>query len=185
MQNTLIARSFAKAFYNNISKNDAKKDILAQYQCLVDCIKKQENFESFLSTPKVSIIEKKDFVEKLFRGKFHDIFVNFLLVLTNKGHSSAICDIYEEIENIEMLEGNKVKVCITTAVKLNDEIKSNVVKAIGKKLNAEVILEEKVNPEILGGIIVQVQDTLVNGSLKHHLEKIGNCILERSRTYGI
>lgn len=185
MQNKLIARTFARAFCNNISESSEKQDILAQYKCLVDCVEKQQDFESFLVTPKISIVEKKNFVEKLFRGKFHDMLVNFLLVLASKGHLSEVCAIYEEVENLEKLEGDKVKVRITTAIKLNDEVTSNISTSIGKKLNATAILEEKVDPGILGGIIIQVEDTMVNGSLKRHLEKIGNCILERSRTYGI
>ncbi|WP_372370231.1 ATP synthase F1 subunit delta [Candidatus Uabimicrobium sp. HlEnr_7] len=185
MQNTIIARTFAEAFYDIICDSKDKKDLLDQLSFLVKCIDEQHDFHTFLITPKVSYVAKKDFIEKVFRGKLHDTLVDFLQVLTNKGHLSAICDIYREVESLQELEGSKVKVFVTTATSLLEDAKSKIKKTLEKKLSAEVVLVEQVNADIIGGFIVRVEDTLVNGSIKHHLEKIGNCILERSKTYGI
>ena len=185
MQNTIIARTFAEAFYDIICDSEDKKDLLEQLSFLVKCVGEQHDFAIFSATPKISRVVKKDFIKKVFRGKLHDSLVNFLQVLNNKGHLSAIDDIYREIESLQELEGSKVKVFVTTATPLAEEQKSKLIDALKKKLSADIVLVEQVKADILGGFIVRVEDTLIDGSIKHHLEKIGNCILERSKTYGI
>ena len=185
MQNTIIARTFAEAFYNIVSESENKQELLDQYQHLAKCVEEQKDFEMFLGAPKISRVAKKEFIEKIFRGKLDDALVNFLQVLANKGRLSALCDIHHEIENLQELEGSKVKVFVTTATPLSDDVKSNLTDALKKKFAAEIVLVEQVNADIIGGFIIRVEDTLINGSVKHHLKKIGNCILERSKTYGI
>ena len=53
------------------------------------------------------------------------------------------------------------------------------------KFANDIILEENTDPQILGGFVLQVEDTLINCSIKNHLNKIKNSILERSKSYGI
>lgn len=185
MQNTLIARTFAQAFYNVISNSEEKEEIFSQYKFLVECMEKQTSFYSILETPKINKAEKKDMLERVFRNKFNNLFVDFLQILASKGYLSKVIEIYNEMRSFKELEGGKIKVFVTTAVSLTSEARENLKKALGKKLNAEVILVEKVDKSILGGFIIQIDDTLVNASVKLHLEKIGNCILERSKTYGV
>ena len=185
MQNTIIARTFAEAFYDIICGSEDKQDLLDQLSFLVKCISEQNDFSAFLATPKISRVVKKEFIEKVFRGKLHDSLVNFLQVLTGKGHLYALCDIYREIESLQELEGSKVKVLVTTATPLSADAKSKITKSLQDKFSADIVLVEQVDANILGGFIVRVEDTLIDGSIKNHLKKIGNCILERSKTYGI
>ena len=126
MQNTIIARTFAEAFYDIICGSEDKQDLLDQLSFLVKCISEQNDFSAFLATPKISRVVKKEFIEKVFRGKLHDSLVNFLQVLTGKGHLYALCDIYREIESLQELEGSKVKVFVTTATPLSADATEEV-----------------------------------------------------------
>ncbi len=182
----LLARPYAESFYE-VLKNDkeALKQVFQEYKWLVDTMKDNGPFKVFLETPSISRATKEAFLEKVLRGKCHDTFVNFLHLLAKKGRLFLLDEIYLQVQSFVELEGNKVRVLLTTAIALSGETKAKVSKFLETKLNAKIVLEEKIDSEILGGFVIRVEDTLMDGSLKSHLNKIKNSILERSKTYGI
>lgn len=186
MQIKLWARPYAEALYSSLKQSTELKDqVLAEYKALVDLAKEDAKFRIFLETPSISQATKETFLEKALRGKCHDQLVDFVKVLARKGRLFLLSDIYNLIEDYLELEGAKKRVQVTTAVPLSDENRDTIKKQLESSLKADVILQEFVDPNIIGGFIVRVEDTLIDASLQHHLSKMKNQILERSRSYGI
>lgn len=186
MQDSLLARPYAESLYHIIKHEDSiQRQVMLEYKWIVDMMKSDESWRVFLETPSISRAAKEGFFENVLRGKCHNVLVNFLSVLAKKRRLLLLEEIYTQVLNLSELKGEKIRVSITTAVELNPASRERIIKDLQEKYNSTIILEEKINPELLGGFILRVEDTLIDGSIQHHLVKMKNRILERSKTYGI
>lgn len=186
MADKLNPRPYAQSLCELISETPEHRDeILEQFQGVLDLLEQDEQFRTFVETPSVSRVAKSEFLHKIFGGKCHDLFVNFLRVLAQKGGLYLLPDIHKQVVKILELKGGKVRVSITTVNQLSDELRTRITEQLKAKFANDIILEENTDPQILGGFVLQVEDTLINCSIKNHLNKIKNSILERSKSYGI
>ncbi len=181
------ARPYAECLHELIKEKSEqeREEILADYKALLDFVQKEVSFRVFMEAPGVSRVNKKELLEKSLRKNCHDLLVNFLAVLVQNGGFSLVEDIYHQIEKLMEEESDIVRVSVTTANELTEENRSRITLKLKEKLQADIILEEQVNPDILGGFIIRIDDTIVNNSIKYHLNQIKKCISERSVSYGI
>lgn len=128
MQTKLLARPYAEALYNTIcEQKQVQEQILQEYQALVDFASKDELFQIFLETPSVSQATKEAFLHKALHGKCHELLLNFFEVLARKGRLFLFQEIYQQIEELLELQGEKVRVHITTAIPLTDENRTSII----------------------------------------------------------
>lgn len=186
MQTMQLARPYAEGLYNSIKTNVETRDqVFDELKGLMELIKKDQKFRTLLETPTISRAAKENFLDKTLRGKCHDILMNFLLLLAQKGRLFLVEDVFRQLMDILEKADNKVRAKIITAIPLDEEAQQSIVSGLEDKLKCKIILEQEVDSSILGGFILRIQDTLIDGSLRTHLENLKQHILERSKTYGI
>jgi len=74
-----------------------------------------------------------------------------------------------------------VRVQVRTAEQLDDTLRKRIVEVLNKAIQKEVVLEESVDPELLGGLVVRVGDQVIDGSVRHRLEQIRQDAVRRAR----
>ncbi len=100
------------------------------------------------------------------------VFTNFLTVVLHKGRillTPAIAFSYDEIANKAL--GRKVMV-VTTAVALSETVTQNLKASFETKLKCQLILKTEVDPQVLGGVRVRIDDQVFDGTFKNQLNKL-------------
>lgn len=122
-----------------------------------------------LASPRIDAAEKGRVLDRLFAQRIDPMLLRFLKVLAQRGRLgflSAISDAAKELRD-QQLQRTTAEVC--TAVPLTDDLRSTITERLSQHLGKGVILREKVDPSLLGGLVVRVGDTVYDSSVSGQL----------------
>ena len=175
----LVSKKWAKALieltteYENISK----EEVLSDLKNVAETLESSQELSNVINNPSISSEEKQIVICKLFQDKIKPIVYNFLFVLNLKKRMNLLDEIAVEFEKeLEQLK-NIVRVDITSAIDLSDERKMNIRNRIAEKLQKDVKVSWGVDEDIIAGLIFNINDTVVDNSIRHKLDTLSNLII--------
>jgi F-type H+-transporting ATPase subunit delta len=121
-----------------------------------------------LSGPQLPFEQKRAIVERALGG-VDELRRNLVYMLIEAGRIEALGAIVRELQRLVNEHKGIAEATVTTAVPLSDAEAQRVAERIGKLLGKRVIVERRVDRSIIGGIVVRVGDTLINGSVAGRL----------------
>ena len=136
-------------------------------------------FGTYLADPSISEAERTGMLERTFKGKISPLLWNFLGVLNTKnrlGHLAKIADAYHELLDAKL---GKVEVELTVAEPLSDEQLMHAQQQISAALGKDAILHSHVDDSIIGGMIVRIEDKLLDASVRYQLQAMKEQLLAR------
>ena len=144
---------------------------------VAETLESSQELSNVINNPSISSEEKQIVICKLFQDKIKPIVYNFLFVLNLKKRMNLLDEIAVEFEKeLEQLK-NIVRVDITSAIDLSDERKMNIRNRIAEKLQKDVKVSWGVDEDIIAGLIFNINDTVVDNSIRHKLDTLSNLII--------
>jgi F-type H+-transporting ATPase subunit delta len=168
-----LAHVYANALLDLAFEKGVHAEILAELKAFGQALEADPQFAAFLNTPRIRADVKKDVITKTFGRQVSDFTLNFIKVTIDKRrqvHLPAMIRAFVQGYHERM---NELVVRVQTAVPLEAGQRGRLTKALKAKFDMEVVLEERVSPRILGGLVLQVGDSRIDGSLRSRLETIG------------
>jgi F-type H+-transporting ATPase subunit delta len=172
MKNETLAKIYATSLLDLATEKNELEAVHGDVLYLEKLLEESTLIQSFLESPKIENSERIKVFESTFRGKLSDAVVNFLLVVIRKGRQLFFREMLAEFKVLYGEHIGLVQVTATTAVELEPSVRGKLEEALRKKLAKKVELQNTVNPEILGGIIVRYDGMVADGSLQTSLDKI-------------
>lgn len=175
----LVSKKWAKALIELTSEDESisKEEVLSDLKGIAETIESSEELSNVINNPSISTEEKQIVICKLFQDKVKPIVYNFLFVLNLKKRMNIIGEIVAEFEKELELLKNIVRVDITSAIDLSDEKKSSIRQRVAEKLQKDVKVSWGVDADIIAGLIFNIDDTVVDNSIKHKLDTLSNIII--------
>lgn len=174
----LVSKKWAKALIELASEDEnlSLEEVLSDLKSVAETIEASEELSNVINNPSISTEEKQIVICKLFQDKIKPIVYNFLFVLNLKKRMDIIGDILIEFEKeMEDLK-NIVRVDITSAIDLSEDRKANIKERIAEKLHRDVKVSWGVDEDIIAGLIFNIDDTVVDNSIRHKLDTISSII---------
>ncbi len=168
LKNVKPAKRYAEAFFETMQENDFDK-ILSEFKLIVQIIEENEEFKNFLNHPCISNDEKKQLIKEC-SANFSDIIKNFLFVLIDENRINCLFEIQTFLIDKINKKNNVIETNVTLAFEPSDEIKQQISERLKKKLNADVYINFTVNPNIIGGLKIQIKDTVIDLSISKKIE---------------
>ena len=175
-----IADVYARSLFELATADNAVDGVAGEFGDLIELIRARSDVATFMTNEAIDVERRAETLEKLFRGQLSDLLLNTLLVVNGKGRLSLIREIHAAFVRLREEQQNRVDATVTTAMTLNDEQRRRVIDRIGQRTGKQVTLHEQVDPEILGGLIVQVGDERLDGSVARQLSRIEQSLHERA-----
>ncbi len=175
-----IADVYARSLFDLAAAGNAVDGVAGEFGDLIELIDAQPDVATFMTSEAIDVDRRAETLEKLFRGQLGDLLLNTLLVINGKGRLSLIREIHAAFVRLREEQQNRVDATVTTATALNDEQRQRVIDSIGQRTGKQVTLYEQVDPEILGGLVVQVGDERLDGSVASQLGRIEQLLHERA-----
>ena len=166
-----IARVYATALFGAAKergKLDAIRDQLGQF---VDTLRENREMQIFLFSPYLSSAEKVDGLKRAISDAEPE-FVSFLELLIEKHRMPVIYRLRRQFDALWAKENRILGVTVTSAVELDPEVTRQLGSEIEQQTGNRVELESRVDPEILGGLILQVGNMVLDTSIRNRLEKL-------------
>ena len=178
MSNSAAEKEYAKALFMLAQRTDKIEQIGDQFAQVVELIQGNRTVKYFLLAPQVSAKKKHRLLKGAFEGRIDEHLFKFLQVLVDKRRQDimpGICDSYSDQVNQHF---NRVEAFASSAVKLTDKERSDLIDRLSRHLGRSVLLRTKVDPGLLGGLICRIGDTVYDGSLRGRLLRLGRQILK-------
>jgi len=176
-----IARVYATALLNAAEKQGKAEEVLDELDSLVsDLFQADPQLEAFLASGAIGRHQKESLIRSAFQGRASEAFLNFLLVLNDHERLDMLRSILGEVQELRNQRVGRLRIQVQSAVPLPDDQRDRLVQQLREKFQKEPVLETRVDPELLGGLVVQVGDWVYDGSVRTQLENIRNQIIERS-----
>lgn len=173
MNDSKISVRYAKALLQ--AAVDAKKEdaVRSDMVSLLECITASPDFRALLESPVVADSKKVEIFDSLFAENFCKLTIDFFKVLVRNKRENFLKMICLNFAEFYARSKNIKRVLITSAVETTDDVRQKV-KALAKDVSegSNVELSVKVDPDIIGGLIVQVDDKVYDASVKSQLAKI-------------
>ncbi len=164
-----IATKYSHALFLSAKEKGLIDKAYDQFKDLKAFIVSDSTLLNFLKAPQVLDEHKLTVVRDVFSNRIERLFVEFLVVLITKHRIAFLPEIIEEFTNLVEAEKGIGRVTVTAAVPLSDAEKNDLVTNLAAKTGLKIKLEEKVDPNILAGLIVTMRDEIIDGSVRRGL----------------
>jgi len=139
---------------------------------VVEAINGVAGLRDALESPRVGVESKVDLLDKAFAEKVEKGLLHFLKVVGNKGRFDCLGAIASSAKTLRDEMSGRVQAVVTSASPMDSEVVGRITDQLSKTLGKDVSLQVLVDPEILGGIVVRVGDTVYDGSVVNQLSQV-------------
>ena len=175
-----VARIYAEALLGAADKRQQTQEVLEQLEELVrEILARDSAFALFLASAVVGRDRKRESLRRAFQGKINDVLYHFLLVLNDHDRLGILRETAVLMRDIFERRAGRMHVEVTAAVALDNEQRERLRRELRDKFHREPIVSVRVDPELLGGLVVKVDDWVFDDSVRARLERIRNQLIEK------
>ncbi len=166
-----IAEVYSRSLFEVAQEADALDRIHDELGEFADALADNRELQVFFFSPYFSSQEKKDGIAKLVTDADEN-FVRFLELLAERHRVPAVFRIRRAFDEMWAEENKLLPVTVTSAVELDDQLVQDIGKRITEQTDRKVDLSSKVDPDVLGGIVLQVGNMVLDASVRNRLEAL-------------
>ncbi len=178
-QELRIADVYAHALFELATEADCVADVRAELNELRKLCRKEPEFVKFMTSRALEAEGRAAGLERMFRDRLSDMVLNTLLVMSQHGRCGLLLALRERYVARQEDAANEVEVTVASAVELSRKQRAEAVEIAATASGRRPVVEYVVDPDILGGLILQVGDLRMDNSLRRHLRVVRGQLLER------
>ena len=165
------ARVYAEALFE-VGRDKGKLDSLQQQLGeFTDAVDRNHELQVFFFSPYLSSAEKQEGIARGISGAEPEL-INFLELLVDKHRMTEIFRIRREFDVLWKHENRRIDVTVTSAVELDPSVVTQIGQEVERQTGEKVDLSSRVDSEILGGLVLQVGNMVLDASIRSRLEKL-------------
>jgi ATP synthase F1 delta subunit len=172
-----IARVYAEALFDVAKEKGSLDEVREELGEFADALEQNREMQIFLFSPYFSSKEKREGVEKAVSGASEEL-MNFLGLLGEKHRMPVIFRIRRAFDELWKRENKRIDVTVTSAVELDDKVVERIGAEIESQTGRKVDLARRVDDSILGGIVLQVGNMVLDASIRNRLEKLRKSVAQ-------
>jgi F-type H+-transporting ATPase subunit delta len=179
MHSSTISRNYAETLLTLARKADDTAGWGAMFAQLAASIQTDKTLRMFLNSPRVAVSVKTGVLSKALGDRVPALFLRFLQQLVVNRRESMIPEISAEYSDMLDKAEGRVFARVTLAHEASDSEKESIAAQLSKNLGKNVVPVVVVDPAILGGIIVRMGDTVMDGSVRRKLSLLRRKMVAR------
>jgi F-type H+-transporting ATPase subunit delta len=171
-QNDPHAVAYARSLLELADAQGLAEQVGAELADIRQVLLENRPFQLYLRDPAVSTDARGAAIKRIFAGRVHPLVLNTMGVMNAKGRLGildAVCTAYDDLLDQKL---GKVEVDVTVARRLAADELEQVRQRIGQALGREAVVHQYVDESIIGGMVLRVQDRVIDGSIKAQLEAL-------------
>lgn len=179
MQNPRLASRYAKSLLDLAVEQNSLDATLADVQLLDAVSRQSRDFANVLRSPIINGDKKQSIINAVIGDRIAPLTKAFITLLVDKGREANLPEIagsfiaqYKDMKNIRTVK-------LTTATPLNDNVKQAIKnKVLASMENSQVEMHEEINPDLIGGFVLEVGDKLFDASIRRDLNDVKSQFLK-------
>ena len=164
--------SYANSLLELAEEQNSAQVIGEELNQMGEVLQQNPVFVQFVADPGISQEERHRVLNDTFGGKLNPLLWNFLGVLNLKNRLNLLADIIPCYDDLLDEKYGKIEVDVTTAHTLSAEEFQEVKQRVSSALKKDAVIHQYVDESIIGGMVLRVQDQLIDASVKAQLQSI-------------
>ena len=171
-----IAKKYSEALFSLAEEKDEFIKFKNDLNSIKEAFTEHKEFKNVLFHPRIKIEEKKRIFKRIFKEKISQEIYNFIQLLIDKRRIFYIKAIINQFNDLVNDRKKILEIEVVSAIKLEENMKNRLKDKLEKGMNYEVVLNNKVDPEILGGLVLKIGDKIIDGSIQYKLNTLSEQI---------
>lgn len=167
-----LDRRYALALYEACIEAENVELVLQQLKEIVNEMDSNKDFLKVIKNPQISKMNKKRIFRELFETSIEHELMNFLLLTIDKERILYLKEKYEQFRQIYLAANNIITAEVKSAIPLSNIERENLKIILEKKYNKIVMIKQKIDESLIGGVIIRIGDEIIDGSIKNKLDEI-------------
>jgi len=172
MLNQAVSRRYAQALFELAQEKGLLDQVNRELDLVLQMIEADGYLRAFMNDAVISPSQKRAVLSRVLEGKVSPLVLNFLYVVVQKRRESFLPAIYRAFQDLANEALGVVEVEVRSAVPLAEETARNLEAKLVARLGKRVKFRTQVAPELIGGLVVRVGDTLIDGSVRTRLRRM-------------
>ncbi|MBQ7489480.1 MAG: ATP synthase F1 subunit delta [Bacteroidales bacterium] len=172
MKSTKLANRYANALYMFALEQNKLEEVYSDILTLKGVFIENRELRGIIERPVLSPDKKRHIFTEIFKGKIDDITFGFLNLILSKKREPSFIYIFDEFISCYYKHHNIKKAHVTSAVALDSDLLGKLKAILEEQTHSTIEIEQTVQPEIIGGFIIKIDDYLIDASLKGKINKL-------------
>ena len=155
-----IARVYAETLYRAAERHGRVADVDESVRALAAILDASPEFRRFLAAPQIAAAEKRALVAETLRARMEPLVLRFLELVIEKHRERALDEIVVGWIALLDARANRQSATVTTTVPADPETVARIHAALERATGKTIVLEQRVDPALLGGLVVRTSDTV-------------------------
>jgi F-type H+-transporting ATPase subunit delta len=164
-----IVSTYGEVLYAAVASSDEVDSVSVQLDGVLRLFRSSSSLRDTLLDDSIDMASRADIVRSVCAG-LHPALVEVMVVMAERGNIDLLSSVVDEYAAIAEKSRGVVAVDVTTAVELTDSLRSSITKKLAAEMGTGVVLREKVDPSILGGVIINAHGRRIDASIASQLE---------------
>jgi len=177
MGNLSVSRKYATAIFRLAAEGSTVVRVRGDLEGLVGLLRQSPRLVLFLDSPDIAQKEKARLLESAFGGRVEEGVLPFLFLLLKRGRVGLLPQILAEYEKLDEEKRGIQRAEVVTAVPLTRGERELVQSRLRKLTGKEILLRDRVDPGIIGGVVVYVNGDVIDGSIRAQLAELRAALL--------
>ncbi|MBQ3286573.1 MAG: ATP synthase F1 subunit delta [Firmicutes bacterium] len=165
-----IARRYAEALYEAAKDAGLPREIGEQLEQLLRVLKTDRELDLAFRSPALTAHRRRQLLEECFQGELHPFVLNLCQLLWTKGRENSLPSVVTAYRQQLRRDAGLLTAEVISAANLTEEQLAPLRQALEKRFGQPVVIEMKVDRSLLGGVRVRVGNTVLDGSVRGHLQ---------------
>ena len=167
----VVHRVYAQALLEAAQEKKRLDAVRKQFDEFAAALAGSDELRRFLQNPRVELLTKQAALEDLLKGS-DELFLNFVRLLADKSRIAEVEQVYEEWTRLLAQQERILELELQTAVELSDKEAAKVVGQIEKASGRKIVATRTVDPDLIGGLVVQAGSLRLDASVRGRLEQL-------------
>lgn len=165
-----LEKVYADALFELACEENSLDCTAQETEAVSGIFSQNTDFVSLLASPTVSSAKKKKLISNVFEGRVSDTVFNFINVLCEKGRIKYFNSIAAQFKEMYNDKNNILEVTASTVDGLSENLREKLVKKLESVSGKKIVLVEKTDKSIMGGIVLDFKNTQIDASVKKRLD---------------
>lgn len=168
-----IAEPYAQALMSAAQSNNLVDQIAGDVTTLLELLNSSQELSQFLANPLMKLGDKKTVLQQLVREQLHPFTYNFLMILVDRRRITFLADICKQFQTLLRQFKQTVLAEVTSTTELTEAQQQSIRDKVKSMTSAQdVELSTKIDPDLIGGVIIKVGSQVIDASLRAQIRRI-------------
>lgn len=179
-KDTRAAKRYATALFETAQRQGKLDSVEKDFDALIGLLHENQAFRQMWESPLIPAGRKRELLADLLKSSIDILTLSFLRLLVDKRREEILETVDFELRQQADSARHLVRAEATFAVEPTTQEKTSLKDSLEKRTGEHVLLTVEVDPAILGGVVVKMQDTIIDGSVRGTLERLREQLLQEA-----